>query len=68
MEFERDRLKAEQNRKKHRVPFDDAVTVFYNPLAATFDDPDAVQARTVKSSNNKLQAMSSPRLRQLGCT
>jgi uncharacterized DUF497 family protein len=41
MEFEWDRLKAEQNRKKHRVPFDEAVTVFYDPLAATFDDPDS---------------------------
>ena len=40
MEFEWDRLKAEQNRKKHRVSFDDAVTVFYDPFAATFDDPD----------------------------
>ena len=40
MEFEWDRLKAEQNRKKHAVSFDDAVTVFYDPVAATFDDPD----------------------------
>jgi len=40
MEFEWDRLKATQNRKKHRVSFDEAVTVFYDPLAATFDDPD----------------------------
>ena len=40
MEFEWDRLKAEQNRKKHGVSFDDAVTVFYDPFAATFDDPD----------------------------
>lgn len=40
MEFEWDRLKDAQNRKKHRVSFDEAVTVFYDPLAATFDDPD----------------------------
>ena len=40
MEFEWDRLKAERNRRKHRVSFDEAVTVFYDPLAATFDDPD----------------------------
>ena len=39
MEFEWDRLKAAQNRKKHRVSFDEAVTVFYDPMAATFDDP-----------------------------
>lgn len=40
MKFEWDRAKAEQNRKKHRVSFDEAVTVFYDPLTATFDDPD----------------------------
>ena len=28
------------NRKKHGVPFDEAVTVFYDPLAATLGDPD----------------------------
>jgi len=39
MQFEWDRTKAEQNLKKHRVSFDEAVTVFYDPLAATFDDP-----------------------------
>ena len=40
MKFEWDRAKAEHNRKKHRVSLDDAVTVFYDPLTATFDDPD----------------------------
>ena len=40
MQFDWDRGKAERNRKKHRVSFDEAVTVFYDPLAATFDDPD----------------------------
>ncbi len=40
MRFEWDRTKAEQNLKAHRVSFDEAVTVFYDPLAATFDDPD----------------------------
>jgi len=40
MQFEWDRTKAEQNLKGHRVSFDEAVTVFYDPLAATFDDPD----------------------------
>ena len=39
MQFEWDRAKAESNVRKHRVSFDEAVTVFYNPLAATFDDP-----------------------------
>jgi len=40
MKFEWDRVKAEQNRKKHGVTFDEAVTAFYDPLSATFDDPD----------------------------
>jgi hypothetical protein len=40
MQFEWDRAKASENEKKHRVTFDEAVTVFYDPLAATFDDPD----------------------------
>ena len=40
MRFEWDRRKADQNRKKHGVSFDEAVTVFYDPLAATVDDPD----------------------------
>jgi len=40
MQFDWDRGKAERNLKKHRVSFDEAVTVFYDPLAATFDDPD----------------------------
>ena len=40
MRFEWDSDKAEENRKKHRVSFDEAVTVFYDPLSATFDDPD----------------------------
>lgn len=39
MEFEWDPAKATRNAKKHRVSFDEAVTVFYDPLAATFDDP-----------------------------
>lgn len=40
MRFEWDRKKAAENRKKHGVPFDEAITVFYDPLAATVDDPD----------------------------
>ena len=40
MQFEWDRTKAERNVKRHRVSFDEAVTVFYDPLAATFNDPD----------------------------
>jgi len=40
MRFEWDSAKAAANVKKHRVSFDEAVTVFYDPLAATFGDPD----------------------------
>ena len=40
MQFEWDRTKAERNLKRHRVSLDEPVTVFYDPLAATFDDPD----------------------------
>ena len=40
MRFEWDGDKAAANVKTHRVSFDEAVTVFYVPLAATFDDPD----------------------------
>jgi len=40
MQFEWDPEKAKRNFKKHRVSFEEAVTVFYDPLSATFDDPD----------------------------
>ena len=40
MEFTWDPAKADSNLRKHGVSFDDAVTVFYDPLSATFDDPD----------------------------
>jgi uncharacterized protein len=39
MRFEWDGGKAASNVKKHHVSFDEAVTVFYDPLAATFEDP-----------------------------
>jgi uncharacterized DUF497 family protein len=40
MRFEWDGSKSATNVKKHRVSFDEAVTVFYDPLTATFGDPD----------------------------
>jgi uncharacterized protein len=40
MRFEWDPKKAKSNVKKHGVSFEEAVTVFYDPLSATFDDPD----------------------------
>ena len=40
MQFEWDPQKAKLNLSKHGVSFDEAVTTFYDPLSATFDDPD----------------------------
>ncbi len=40
MRFEWNARKAKSNIKKYCVTFDEAVTVFYDPLAATFADPD----------------------------
>jgi uncharacterized DUF497 family protein len=39
-EFEWDAQKAADNLKNHRVAFDEALTVFADPLANIFDDPD----------------------------
>lgn len=41
MHFEWDRGKADLNRRKHKVTFDEAVSVFYDHLSATFPDPDS---------------------------
>ncbi|CAN5331293.1 BrnT family toxin [soil metagenome] len=38
MEFEWDPAKAASNRKKHGVSFEEAETVFGDPLALIFDD------------------------------
>ena len=40
VQFEWDPKKAKRNFKKHGVSFEEGVTVFYDPLSATFDDPD----------------------------
>ena len=39
-EFEWDRKKAKENLKNHRVTFEEALTVFADPLGRIFDDPD----------------------------
>jgi uncharacterized DUF497 family protein len=41
MHFEWDRAKAAANQRKHKVTFDEAVSAFYDPLSATFPDPDS---------------------------
>ena len=40
MDFEWDRGKAVANERKHGIPFEDAITVFYDSLATSFPDPD----------------------------
>ena len=40
MEFEWDTAKASENYQKHGVTFYEATTVFGDPLAVTFPDPD----------------------------
>jgi len=40
MEFEIDPAKATQNLKKHKVSFEEAASVFGDPMAYTFTDPD----------------------------
>src|SRR5437867_12895507 len=39
-EFEWDPRKADENLKKHGVAFQEGLTVFVDPLARIFDDPD----------------------------
>jgi uncharacterized DUF497 family protein len=38
--FEWDPVKGRQNRRKHRVLFQEAASVFGDPLAITYPDPD----------------------------
>ena len=40
MNFEWDPGKARENRRKHRVSFQEAASVFGDPLAITYADPD----------------------------
>lgn len=40
MRFEWDSVKAAKNFRKHGISFNEAVSVFYDPMATTGDDPD----------------------------
>ena len=40
LQFEWDSKKAEANKLKHRVSFEEAITVFADPLARIFEDPE----------------------------
>jgi uncharacterized DUF497 family protein len=44
VEFEWDPQKSDANRKKHGISFPEAATVFADPLAITFPDPDHSQS------------------------
>lgn len=39
MDFEWDLTKAKNNLKKHQISFEEAITIFDDPLAITIDDP-----------------------------
>jgi len=39
-QFEWDKKKAAENLRKHGISLEEASTVFYDSLSATFDDPD----------------------------
>jgi len=63
MKFEWDEGKERANRRKHGVSFQEATTVFGDPLAATIPDPDHAygEARFVTigvSSGNRLIVLS----------
>jgi uncharacterized protein len=40
VDFEWDPNKARQNRRKHRVSFQEAASIFGDPFALTYPDPD----------------------------
>jgi hypothetical protein len=40
MRLERDARKARENLRKHGVSFEEAASVFFDPLSVTGDDPD----------------------------
>ena len=52
LEFEWDAAKAKANLKKHGVAFDEALSVFADPLARIFDDPVTRQKSRERSSSD----------------
>lgn len=46
--FEWDSRKAAENRRKHRVAFQEAVTAFADPLSVTSPDPDHSDAQDAR--------------------
>jgi len=49
MKIEWDPKKTKSNLRKHKVSFEEAAAVFYDPLSATFEDADhsAVEQRLI---------------------
>jgi uncharacterized protein len=63
MIFEWDTQKAKLNQRKHQVTFSEATSVFGDPLAITFEDPDhsEIENRFITfglSINNRLLVVS----------
>jgi len=54
MRFEWSREKAEANLGKHRIAFDEAATIFFDPLSVTIPDPDhsVGERRLIKQGNS----------------
>lgn len=59
MEFQWDLDKASSNTKKHGVTFEEAVTVFGDPLAVTISDPDysVGEFRFISTGQSRLQRL-----------
>jgi uncharacterized protein len=59
MKFQWDTDKASSNVKKHGVSFEDAVTIFGDPLAVTIPDPDHSigEFRLITTGQSRLQKL-----------
>ena len=56
LRFEWSKEKATSNLRKHRVSFDEASTVFHDPLACIFDDEDHSRKSDERSSSAALSS------------
>jgi len=58
LNFEWDQEKATSNKMKHNISFYEAATIFADPLADTFIDPDIAEFyKDEKSVNNALRLL-----------
>jgi len=59
MRFTWDPGKAESNWRKHKVTFEEAVSVFHDPFSATFPDPDGsdLEERWLTIGHSSLQRL-----------